>query len=183
MFNPKLFAALSVGLIAAACAGPYDRQASMSSSVASTPTASERNCLDYGFASGTPAFDRCVRNESSARAAGRANHDYAEARLSEDARQACYSYGLGRGTQRYDNCVTREIDARRYREQYSQTPLPPRANAADYNPVPSPTPYVGTRTATTGIEAFRDEYGFRYDAQGDRIDRNGRIISPQSTTP
>jgi hypothetical protein len=29
----------------------------------------------------------------------------------------------------------------------------------------------------------RDEYGFRYDSQGNRIDRSGRIISPQSTTP
>jgi hypothetical protein len=41
--------------------------------------------------------------------------------------------------------------------------------------------HVGPRT--TGVEATRDEYGFRYDAQGNRIDRNGRIISPQSTTP
>jgi hypothetical protein len=25
---------------------------------------------------------------------------------------------------------------------------------------------------------FRDEYGFRYDAQGNRIDARGRIIAP-----
>ena len=32
-------------------------------------------------------------------------------------------------------------------------------------------------------EAFRDEYGFRYDARGNRIDARGRLISPQTTTP
>lgn len=32
-------------------------------------------------------------------------------------------------------------------------------------------------------EVFRDEYGFRYDARGNRIDARGRLISPQSTTP
>jgi hypothetical protein len=31
--------------------------------------------------------------------------------------------------------------------------------------------------------AFKDEYGFRYDARGDRVDGSGRIISPHSTTP
>src|SRR5471030_407760 len=31
--------------------------------------------------------------------------------------------------------------------------------------------------------AFKDEYGFRYDARGDRIDAQGRSISPKSTTP
>jgi hypothetical protein len=32
-------------------------------------------------------------------------------------------------------------------------------------------------------EAFRDEYGFRYDARGDRIDAGGHRISPHTTTP
>lgn len=32
-------------------------------------------------------------------------------------------------------------------------------------------------------QAFRDEYGFRYDARGNRIDASGRLISPHSTTP
>ncbi len=31
--------------------------------------------------------------------------------------------------------------------------------------------------------AFKDEYGFRYDARGDRIDARGRTISPHTTTP
>lgn len=32
-------------------------------------------------------------------------------------------------------------------------------------------------------EAFRDEFGFRYDAKGNRIDAHGHLISPHSTTP
>ena len=31
--------------------------------------------------------------------------------------------------------------------------------------------------------AFKDEYGFRYDSRGDRIDASGRTISPHTTTP
>jgi hypothetical protein len=32
-------------------------------------------------------------------------------------------------------------------------------------------------------EAFRDEYGFRYDAQGNRLNAQGHVISPHTTTP
>ena len=32
-------------------------------------------------------------------------------------------------------------------------------------------------------EAFRDEYGFRYDAQGNRLNAQGNVISPHTTTP
>jgi hypothetical protein len=32
-------------------------------------------------------------------------------------------------------------------------------------------------------EAYRDEYGFRYDAKGHRIDAQGYRISPHTTTP
>jgi hypothetical protein len=31
--------------------------------------------------------------------------------------------------------------------------------------------------------AFKDEYGFRYDTQGDRLDARGYVISPRTTTP
>ncbi|MCW5733452.1 MAG: hypothetical protein KIS73_04975 [Enhydrobacter sp.] len=42
------------------------------------------------------------------------------------------------------------------------------------------SPYAGT---VRHEEAFRDEYGFRYDVRGNRIDARGRLMSPQSTTP
>jgi hypothetical protein len=31
--------------------------------------------------------------------------------------------------------------------------------------------------------AFKDEYGFRYDAQGNRLDRHGRVMSPHDPNP
>ncbi len=31
--------------------------------------------------------------------------------------------------------------------------------------------------------AFKDEYGFRYDAQGDRLDANGFVMAPPVTPP
>jgi hypothetical protein len=136
MFKPKLLAAMSVGLIAGACSGPYDRQAAVPSNTSRAATPAERICLDYGF---------------------------------------------DRGTQRFDNCVTREVEAHRYREQ-NNTPGP-QPYAANYAPASVPAPYVEPRAATTGTEVSRDEFGFRYDAEGNRLDRNGRIISPQSTTP
>ena len=55
---------------------------------------------------------------------------------------------------------------------------------ATYTPAPAYAPaYVEPRPATTGQVAFRDEFGFRYDAQGNRIDARGNIISPQTRTP
>ena len=107
----------------------------------------------------------------------------------------------------YDRCVGREIDARRYRDQAAVTPVPapgsvnyPSQTTTYYQTAPAAPTYYGpaTTVSTTtystppvayqptppaGVEAFRDEYGFRYDGQGNRLDRNGNIISPQSTTP
>lgn len=197
MLNRNALAALSLGLVAAACAGPYDRQAPVPSpyNTSRAATQSERTCIDYGFTGGTASFDRCVQREARSREAGRVNRDYAEARLLEDSRNACFDYGLTRGTQRYDTCVSREVDARRYREQ-SQMPVSQRTYPSDYQapassaapssdyypPARTPTPYVGPRAATTGVETTRDEFGFRYDGQGNRLDRYGNVISPASTT-
>ena len=41
-----------------------------------------------------------------------------------------------------------------------------------WRPMPAQT---GPRQAT-----FKDEFGFRYDAQGNRLDARGNIISPQT---
>ena len=40
------------------------------------------------------------------------------------------------------------------------------------------SPYRGT---VRHREAFRDEYGFRYDAQGNRLNAEGYVISPHTT--
>jgi hypothetical protein len=192
MTPSKLFLALAIGFGAAACHSPYETRTVLPPAPL---TASEQACVDYGFTSGSVAYDRCVGREQEARARGRVARDYAEVQLSTDAHDACYSYGLQPGTASYDRCVGREIDARRYRDDagtvYTPAPPPavvyttPRYPATSY-PAPGypAAPYVETRNNNTvGVPAFKDEYGFRYDAQGNRLDRNGNIISPQSTQP
>jgi hypothetical protein len=120
--------------------------------------------------------------------------DYAAARLNADARDACYSYGLVPGSAPYDRCVGREIEARRYRDQaaaVTTVPAYPAATTTVYTPAPTTAVYTqgpvtympAATTPPAGVQAFRDEYGFRYDGQGNRIDGNGNIISPQSTRP
>src|SRR5215470_20234242 len=60
---------------------------------------------------------------------------------------------------------------------------PPPTTTTVYTPAPTVTYVPAATTPPAGVEAFRDEYGFRYDGQGNRIDRYGNIISPQSTQP
>ena len=130
-------------------------------------SASERACMDYGFTPGTTAYNRCVSRQAEVRALGRAPRGYAEDVLLADARQACSSYGLAPASAAYDLCLQREMDARRYRHEAVVT--------TTYVPSAPPPP-------PAGIEAFRDEYGYRYDGQGNRLDARGNIISPHSKT-
>jgi hypothetical protein len=187
MMNAKLLAAISLGLVTAACGAPYEqRQAVVPYSETRVATASERNCLDYGFAAGSIGYDRCAQREQAARQAGRMDRNYAEGRLVNDARGACYDYGLERGTQRYDNCVTREVDARRYRAQgevYSPSQTTTTYTTYSTAPAYAPAPtYPDRQRPAVGVAVSTDEFGFRYDGQGNRVDRNGRIIDPHSTT-
>ncbi|HEY6980615.1 hypothetical protein [Reyranella sp.] len=57
-------------------------------------------------------------------------------------------------------------------------PAPPPTTV--YVPTASPPP---PPPQPDTVSPSRDEYGFRYDAKGNRIDRYGNIISPHSTTP
>src|SRR5262249_16881816 len=70
--------------------------------------------------------------------------------------QACVNRGLIRGTEAYDRCLAAEN---------GMTPPPP--------PPVAPTP-------PAGVEVFRDEFGHRYDGQGNRLDDRGNIINPQA---
>ncbi len=197
----KIMAVAALGLSAAACSSTTYETRTASSPYA--VTSSEQACADYGFRPGTDNYNRCVSREAAARAQGRVPVGYTVASLDADARNACYSYGLTPGSTMYDRCVGREIDARRYRDQAYVTPVPAPApgysTATYYTSAPAAPTYYGpaTTVSTTtystppvayqptppaGVEAFRDEYGFRYDGQGNRLDRNGNIISPQSTT-
>ena len=74
-----------------------------------------------------------------------------------------------------------------YSDTTTRSAPPPVVSAAPapvvYTPQPSVTVVPAAQTPPAGVQAFRDEYGFRYDGQGNRLDRNGNIISPQSTRP
>jgi hypothetical protein len=180
MLRTKLFAVVAVGLSAAGCTYSSTTTAAIPAGPGPVviASASGRACVDWGFVPGTIAYNRCVEREQEARARGRVPRDYAEAQLVADARDACYSYGLEPRSGPYDRCVGREMDARRWRAD--QAYLPPGTTVvypepAYVPPAPPPPP--------AGVQAFRDEYGFRYDGQGNRIDARGNIISPQSTRP
>lgn len=195
MTPTKLIVVAAFGLSAAACS--YTSTTTASAPPGPYRSGAEQACLDYGFNPGTDPYNRCVVREAQSRAAGRMPADYASARLTGDAQDACYSYGLTVGSAPYERCVGREIEARRYSQQALVTTGPGTSYPATtvytttpgYAPAPvvyAPAPVTYAPAATTppaGVQAFRDEYGFRYDGQGNRIDRNGNIISPQSTRP
>jgi len=182
MLRAKLFAVVAVGLSAAACS--YNSTTTSTIPVGPGPvvvgSASAQACVEYGFPPGTVGYDRCVQREQEARARGRMPREYAEAQLTADARNACYWYGLDPASAAYGRCVGRELDSRRWRADqayvapgtvvYTQVPAPVYVPAA-----PPPPP--------AGVQAFKDEFGFRYDGQGNRLDARGNIISPQSTRP
>lgn len=44
-------------------------------------------------------------------------------------------------------------------------------------------PQVGQATPPIRSPQVRDEYGFRYDSQGNRIDARGNLVSPQTKSP
>jgi len=176
------FAVIAVGLLAGACSYSSTTTAAIPAApgpvVVSSPSAAA--CVDYGFVPGTVAYNRCVEREQAARLRGRVVVGYAEAQLVADARDACYSYGLQPGTGPYDRCVGRELDSRRWRaDQAYVTP-----GTVVYTPTPAPE-YVppAPPPPPAGVQAFKDEFGFRYDGQGNRLDARGNIISPQSTRP
>ena len=174
------FALVAVGLSAAACSYSSTTTAAIPAApgpvVVSSPSAAA--CVDYGFVPGTVAYNRCVEREQAARLRGRVVVGYAEAQLVADARDACYSYGLEPATRYYDRCVGREVDARRFRADQATVVVP----GATVYPEPSYVP-PAPPPPPAGVQAFRDEYGFRYDGQGNRLDARGNIISPHSITP
>jgi hypothetical protein len=195
MSRSRILCVMAIGLSAAACSSTtYTTTQAAAPAGPVIVTGSEQACIDYGFTAGTVGYDRCVSREHEARLRGRVVGGYSEAQLAADARSSCYSYGLQPGTGSYDRCIGREIDARRYRDSSATVYVPAPAPAPSYttvytppnyySPAPQPTPYVESRNANTaGQQAFRDEFGFRYDAEGNRLDRNGNIISPHSTQP
>ena len=196
MTPAKLLVVAAVGLSATACSYSSTTQATAPVPAAGVVVPSSQTaCIDYGFQPGSASYNRCVARESEARGRGRMPATYATGSLTADAQAACSSYGLAMGSMTYDRCVSREIDARRYRQEATVTTYTtpgPVAATTVYSAPPGTTVYSPAATTTvvpaattppTGVQAFRDEYGFRYDGQGNRIDARGNIVSPQSTQP
>lgn len=177
MSRIALFALAAVGLSASACS--YNSTTTAAIPAAPGPvlvnSPSAEACVDYGFVPGTIAYNRCVERTHAARVSGRVARGYAEAQLAADARDACISYGLEPGGGYFNRCVAREMDARRFRADQAYVPADVYPQPAYAPPAPPPPP--------AGVQAFRDEYGFRYDGQGNRLDARGNIISPHSTQP
>ena len=172
------FAMAAIGFVAGACSYSSTTTAAIPAApgpvLVGSPSAAA--CVDFGFVPGTIAYNRCVEREQAARLRGRVPASYAEAQLAADARDACYSYGLDPASPPYARCVGREVDARRFRADQAYAASPAIYPQPAYVPAAPPPP-------PAGVQAFRDEYGFRYDGQGNRVDARGNIISPQSTQP
>jgi hypothetical protein len=56
----------------------------------------------------------------------------------------------------------------------------PRMNHARMNPDMAQAPQAMPMQSGPHQATFKDEYGFRYDAQGNRLDARGNVISPQT---
>ena len=180
----RILAAISLGLLSAACQGTYSQNAPGAAAPAygNTYQSSSAACADYGFRAGTTSFNQCVAREQQARAAGRVNRDYAATQLTADARSACSSYGLAAGTASYDRCVSREADARTYRDGAAQ-PGPAYYTDQNGNRVDAQGYRVdanGYRMASQPAPTYRmDQYNNRVDAQGYRVDSTGRRMPVQ----
>ena len=155
---------------------------------------SRQACVDYGFVPGTVAYNRCVEREARRpRARPRGAWPTPRRSLAADARDGLLVLWPGAG-QRDLRPLRRPRDG-----------CPPLSPGADQTPIvgagardhdllpasPGTTVYRPRRSRRprcrppppAGVQAFRDEYGFRYDGQGNRLDARGNIISPQSTRP
>jgi hypothetical protein len=132
-------------------------------------------CLSYGLNPAMSNYDRCVAREVDARRPT----TYVGESYTAQYSQAGYRYdaaGNRIDAQGYpvDPYGHRYVGASNYRPGPGDYGQPPATGA--YATPSSPSYSSGPRTAAT-----TDEFGFRYDAQGNRIDHNGNIISPQST--
>ena len=192
--NLKIVTTISLGLLAAACSSTEHRNVSAAYGTG-VYQASNQACVDYGFVPNTAAYSRCVTSEQAARNNYRPSPGYAPSLVASDARNACYSYGLSVGTAPYDRCVAREIDARTYRDSaaapayrvdaqgYRIDSEGYRIDANGYRIAGQPAPYYAPAPAYQPAyqppqeqQTSRDEFGNRYDSQGNRINAQGQVI-------
>ncbi len=114
----------------------------------------ERTCLDYGVRPHTDSYDVCVSRVAETFDDGAPDLAYRQARAVRMARDTCLSMGALPETMGYRQCLNVEIDRQAG-----------RTYAIQYEPVASPHTIVRV-----------DEYGTRYDRDGNIVDRNGYVI-------
>ncbi len=207
-FSPtylKIVATVSLGLLSAACQSPYQNRTVSPAYGSGIYQGSNQACVDYGFVPNTAAYSRCVASEQQARNSYRPTAGYAPSLIAADSANACYSYGLTVGTAGYDRCVAREIDARTYRQAAAQPGYRTdaqgyrvdsegyRVDANGYRLASQPAPYYAPNYPPAYQPAYqpqdqpgqavsRDEFGNRYDAQGNRLNAQGQIIPMRPST-
>jgi hypothetical protein len=132
-------------------------------------------CLSYGLNPAMGVYDRCVAREVDERRPV----SYVGESYTVHYSQAGYRYDtagnrVDAAGYPIDPYGHRYVGANNYRPGPGDYGQPPAVGA--YAAMPAAAYASGPRTAI-----MTDEFGFRYDGQGNRIDRNGNIISPQST--
>ena len=142
---------------------------------------SQMACSSYGLSPGTMNYDRCVSREMDSR------RYVAVTTYTTPAPGSTTYYAPAQGT----------VYAPAQGTVYAPTPgtVYTTTPGTTYTTTPGTTVYTTTTPVATttyvpaattppaGVQAYRDEFGFRYDGQGNRIDARGNIISPQSTQP
>ena len=164
-------------------------------------------CNSYGLAPGTATWDRCVSREVDARTyrsdaaapvatyytdqngyrvdgqgyrvdangyriAGQTGPSYQTAPSYQPAAQAYAGQSIPPyRVDQYNN----QVDADGYRVDSNGYRLP--AQGQPMTTYSTPTYYTPTTQAFSTQPVSRDEFGNRYDAQGDRVDANGRVLA------
>lgn len=116
----------------------------------------ESTCLDYGVRPHTDSYDVCVSRVANAFEDGAPDLAYRQARAVLAAHDTCASMGAPPNTLGYRQCLNVEID-RQAGRSYEIRYLPPDR------------PHAVVRI---------DEYGNRYDRDGNLVDRYGYVIRP-----
>jgi hypothetical protein len=115
----------------------------------------ERACIDTGVTPNSAGFDTCVDRAAFAFDRGQPAAAYHEATAVREANNVCLSYGLSPQSLGYKGCVGNQIE---------------KGTVAAYTAEPV------VIQAQPHVAVSVDPYGFRYDRDGNLLDRNGYVI-------
>lgn len=116
----------------------------------------EHTCVVNGVGPNNVAFDTCVERATSAYDEGQPELAASQATMVRDANDVCASYGMSPATLGYRQCVGNQIEHRSI-----------AAHTISYAPPYDDEPHAS---------AIIDNWGFRYDSQGNVLDQDGYVI-------